>query len=60
MNEKCKLEDLNEKKFSKRDIPIKDCRECLFNVICLDYTTYDEKEYENDMIDAFESKTNSY
>ena len=60
MNENCKLEDLNERKFSKKDLSINDCKECLFNILCLDYTHHDEKEYENAMIDAFESKTNSY
>ena len=42
MDKTCDLEQLYERKFPKNELPLKKCRECLFNVLCLDYSTYEE------------------
>lgn len=42
MDKTCNPEQLYERKFPKNELPIEKCRECLFNVICLDYSTYEE------------------
>jgi hypothetical protein len=42
MDKTCNPEQLYERKFPKNELPIEKCRECLFNVLCLDYSTYEE------------------
>lgn len=44
MDERCDPEKLYERKFPNRDLPLEECKQCLFNIICLDYSTYDEDE----------------
>ena len=44
MDKTCNPEQLYERKFPKNELPLKKCAECLFNVLCLDYSTYDEDE----------------
>jgi hypothetical protein len=42
MDKTCNPEQLYERKFPKNELPLKKCAECLFNVLCLDYSTYEE------------------
>ena len=42
MDKTCNPEQLYERKFPKNELQLKKCRECLFNVLCLDYSTYEE------------------
>ena len=42
MDKTCNPEQLYERKFPKNELPTEKCAECLFNVLCLDYSTYEE------------------
>lgn len=52
MDKTCDLDKLYERKFPKRDLPLSECVSCLFNVLCLDYSTYDK---EMDSLEKSES-----
>ena len=46
MDKTCNPEKLYERKHPRESMPLKECAECLFNVLCNDYTIY-ESEKEN-------------
>ena len=52
MHERCNPENIEERKFSRKELPIKECRECLFNAICLDYSIYEESNAEKENADS--------
>lgn len=45
MDKTCNPEQLYERKFPKNELPLKKCAECLFNVLCLDYSTHEEDNW---------------
>lgn len=46
MDKTCNPDKLYERKHPRESMPLKECAECLFNVLCNDYTIY-ESEKEN-------------
>ena len=42
MDKNCNPDKLYERKHPRESMPLKKCAECLFNVLCLDYSTYEE------------------
>ena len=46
MHPDCNPELLEERKWERDKLPLKECAECLFNVLCTDYIIY-ESEKEN-------------
>ena len=55
MNEKCNPELLEERKFERGELPLKECRECLFNVLCNDYIIYEESNQQEEVIESKKS-----
>lgn len=53
MDKTCNPDKLYERKHPRESMPLKECAECLFNVICLDYSTYDpDEDYEESKKDC--------
>ena len=48
MHKECNPENIEKRKFSRKDLPLEECRECLFNAICLDYSIYEESNAEKE------------
>ena len=42
MDKNCNPDKLYERKHPRESMQLKKCAECLFNVLCLDYSTYEE------------------
>ena len=42
MDKTCNPDKLYERKHPRESMPLKECRECLFNVLCNDYIIYEE------------------
>jgi len=43
MDKLCNPDNLYERKFDRDKLPIQECRECLFNILCNDYIIYGEQ-----------------
>lgn len=52
MDNNCNVDDLEIRKYPEGDLPLDSCRECLFNVLCLDYSTY-EWDLDSDQEDSW-------
>ena len=48
MDEKCCIDALEERKFPRGQLPLDSCRECLFNILCVDYTIYEESNEDQE------------
>ena len=42
MDKTCNPDKLYERKHPRESMPLKECAECLFNVLCNDYIIYEE------------------
>ena len=42
MDKNCDLDKLYERKHPRESMPLKECAECLFNVLCNDYIIHEE------------------
>lgn len=55
MDKTCDLDKLYERKHPRESMPLKECAECLFSVLCNDYLIHEE---ENDHIEALRDCSN--
>ena len=48
----CNPELLEERKWERGKLPLDECKCCLFNTLCLDYSIYEESNSEEEVIES--------
>ena len=52
MDKNCNPELLEERKWERGKLPLKECAECLFNVLCNDYIIHEESNSDEEHREA--------